>query len=81
MARPKERKPQKGGRYPGVHGKTLDFIEHKFDEGNLYLHIRFRDQTEVSFVLGAKLVLKEADLSDISTGDYKLIQEYKAYEE
>jgi len=81
MARRKNRKPQQGKKYPGVHGKILDFIEHKVDEGNFYLHIRFMDKTEVSFVLGAKLVLKEADLSDISTGDYMLIREYKAYEE
>lgn len=76
------RRKQPGRRlYRGIRGKTLDFIEHKCEGDVIYLHIRFTDKTEVSFVLGSKPLIKEADLSDISTGDYRLIREYIAYEE
>jgi hypothetical protein len=78
---PHARKTERGKQYSGVRGKVVDFIEHQFEEGMLFIHVRFTDKTEVSFTLGCRLYIKEADLSDISTGDYKLIKEYVAYEE
>jgi len=78
---PHARKRQCGRQYPGVRGKVVDFIDHQFEEGMLFIHVRFTDKTEVSFTLGCRLYIKEADLSDISTGDYKLLTEYVAYEE
>ena len=72
---------ERGKQYPGVGGKVVDFIEHQFEEGLLYIHVRFTDKTEVSFTLGSRLHIKKADLSDISTGNYKLIKQYVAYEE
>lgn len=68
----KRRRP----RYYEVHGKVVDFVETKFEEGLLYLHIRFVDKTEMSFALGSQVSIRHADLSDISTGNYKTIKEY-----
>jgi hypothetical protein len=79
-AKPHPRKTVRGKQYPGVRGKVVDFLEHAFEENQLYIHVRFMDKTEVTFILGSRLVLAGADLSDISTGDYKLIQEYVPYE-
>jgi hypothetical protein len=31
--------------YPGVHGKVVDRVEHKFEEGLLFIDIRFVDKT------------------------------------
>jgi hypothetical protein len=78
---PRTGQRKRGKQYPGVRGKVVNFIEHQFEEGMLFIHVRFMDKTEVSFTLGCRLYIKEADLSDISTGDYKLLKEYVAYEE
>lgn len=77
----KKRKMPGHRQYPGVKGKIVDWIAHKFEEGRLYIHIRFRDKTEVTFTLGSSLQIRAADLSDISTGDFKLIREYFRYVE
>ena len=61
--------PEQGGRYQGVRGKIVAWIEHKFDEDLLYIHVRFLDQTEVAFTLGSRLEIIEADLTDWKTGD------------
>ena len=31
--------------YPGVNGKVVDRVEHKFEEGLLFIDIRFVDKT------------------------------------
>jgi hypothetical protein len=72
---------ERGRQYPSVKGKVVDWIEHKFEEGRLYIHVRFQDKTEVTFTLGSRLQIIEADLSDISTGDFKPIREYIRYAE
>ena len=61
--------PERGRQYPGVKGKVVDWIEHKFEEGMLYIHVRFQDKTEVTFTVGSRLQIIEADLSDWKTGD------------
>ena len=77
---PSRRKLAGGGKqYPGIHGKVVDFIDHKFEEDLLYIHVRFMDKTEVTFTLGSRLVIKEANLSDISTGNLKPLRTYVAY--
>ena len=38
---------QRGKQYPGVHGKVVDFVDHGWGEGMLYIHVRFMDKTEV----------------------------------
>ena len=65
----KPKVPKRGRQYLGVKGKVVDWIEHTFEEERLYIHVRFLDQTEVAFTLGARLEIIEADLTDWKTGD------------
>jgi hypothetical protein len=43
LTSPDSRSFTPGRRYPGLHGKVVDWVEHKFEEGLLYLHVRFTD--------------------------------------
>lgn len=38
-----------GARYRGLQGKVVDWVEHQFEEGVLYIQVRFRDKTELSW--------------------------------
>ena len=35
--------------YPGVRGKVVDWVEHRFEDGTLYIHVRFKDRTELTY--------------------------------
>lgn len=61
-------------RYPGVHGKVVDWAEHVFEEGMLYVRVRFTDKTELCWVLQTAHVILEADLSDWKTGNCKQLK-------
>ena len=61
---------QRGKQYPGVHGKAVDFIDHGWGEGALYIHVRFMDKTEVCWQLTAHLTIKVANLSDWKRGQF-----------
>jgi hypothetical protein len=63
--------PKPGKQYPGVHGKIVDWAEHVFEEGMMYVRVRFTDQTELCWVMQTAHVLREADLSDWKTGNCK----------
>jgi hypothetical protein len=39
--------PRPGKQYPGVHGKIVDWAEHVFEEGMMYVRVRFTDKTEL----------------------------------
>ena len=69
-------KPRPGKQYPGVHGKVVDWAEHIFEEGMLYLRVRFADQTELCWSLQTAHVIVEADLSDWRSGDFKQLAVY-----
>jgi hypothetical protein len=60
-----------GRHYRGVQGKVVEWVEHKFEEGMLYIHIRFADKTELSWRIVARMVIEEADLADWTSGDFK----------
>jgi hypothetical protein len=60
----------------GVRGKVVDRIEHQFEDGRLYLHVCFRDKTEVSSAFSSRLAIEEAMLTDMSTGNSKPLKEY-----
>lgn len=66
----------RGKRYPGLHGKVVDWVEHEFAEGSLYIHVRFQDSTELTYTVGCRLFIEEAVLGDISTGNYKVVRKY-----
>jgi len=65
-----------GKRYPGLKGKVVDWAEHVFEEGMLYVRVRFTDQTELCWVLQTAHVILEADLGDWKTGDFKQLAVY-----
>jgi hypothetical protein len=68
--------PRPGKQYPGVHGKIVDWAEHVFEEGMMYVRVRFTDKTELCWTLQTAHVLRESDLSDWKTGDCKQLKIY-----
>jgi hypothetical protein len=63
--------PRPRKQYPEVHSKIVDWAEHAFEEGMMYVRVRFTDQTELCWVLQTAHVLRESGLSDWKTGDCK----------
>ncbi len=49
---------------------------HEFEEGTLYIHVRFQDRTELTYTLGCRLFIEEAVLGDLSTGNYETVRQY-----
>ena len=72
--------PTPGKQYPGVHGKIVDWAEHVFEEGMMYVRVRFTDKTELCWTLQTAHVIREADLSDWKTGDFKQLKLYAVNE-
>jgi hypothetical protein len=70
-ASPNSRSSPPVRRYPGVHGKVVDWVEHKFEEGLLYLHVRFTDKTELCWRISTRMTIEEADLSNWKSGDFE----------
>jgi hypothetical protein len=62
--------------YPGLHGKVVDWAEHNFEEGMLFIHVRFTDQTELCWTIRTASVIQVADLSDWKTGDFQELRVY-----
>jgi hypothetical protein len=60
-----------GKQYSGVKGKVVAWAEHIFEEGMLYVRVRFTDHSELCWVLQTAHVILEADLTDWKTGDGK----------
>ena len=54
--------PKPGTQYPGVHGKIVDWAEHVFEEGMMYVRVRFTDQTELCWTLQSAHVLRESEV-------------------
>jgi hypothetical protein len=67
----KSETPRPDKRYPGLRGKVVAWAEHLFEEGMLYVRVRFTDQTELCWVLQTAHVILEADLTDWKTGNGK----------
>jgi len=63
-------------RYPELHGKTLDFVSHAVEEQVLFISIRFTDGTDFSLHFACEMLIEGADLSDVRTGNFRLIREY-----
>jgi hypothetical protein len=66
----------RGRQYPGLHGKVVDWVEHEFTDGNLYIHVRFHDRTELTYTIASRLEIEEAVIGDISTGNYKVVERF-----
>jgi hypothetical protein len=63
-----------GARYGGLQGKVVDWVEHQFEEGVLYIHVRFTDKTELSWRVSTRMTIEEADLADWTSGDFKQLR-------
>lgn len=63
-------------KYREIHGKTVDWVSYSFEDGSLYIAIRFKDKTDFSLRFSPQIVTDGIDLSDMSSGNFKLIREY-----
>ena len=72
----KKRHERLRNRYREIHGKIVDWVSHSFEEGSLYLTIRFMDNTDFSLQFSPAILTDTIDLSDIGTGNFKMIREY-----
>ena len=63
-----------GQRYRGLRGKVVDSVEHEFEEGILYVHIRFTDKTELCWRIAARMTIEQVDLSDWKSGNFKQLR-------
>ncbi|MFZ0581896.1 MAG: hypothetical protein WAN72_03060 [Candidatus Acidiferrales bacterium] len=67
------REVMQGKQYPGITGKVVHWADHAFEEGILYVRIRFTDNTELCWRITSSTLLEEADLSDWKTGNFRQI--------
>jgi hypothetical protein len=67
------RKLVQGKQYSGIRGKIVDFADHKFEEGSLFIRVRFTDKTELCWTIQTATVIAEADLCDWETGNQRLL--------
>jgi hypothetical protein len=63
----------RGRQYPGIQGKVVEFADHAFEEGTLYIRVRFTDKTELCWRIISATQIEEADLSDWKTGNFRQI--------
>jgi len=45
-----------------------------FEEGLLYIHIRFTDKTEISWRIATRITIEESDLADWTSSDFKQLR-------
>jgi hypothetical protein len=72
----KKRHGRLRNRYQEIHKKTVDWVSHSVEEGSVYVCIRFMDKTEFSLQFSPQILTDGIDLSDMSTGNFKMIREY-----
>ena len=63
-------------RYRAVHGKVVDWVDHAFEDGDLFVSIRFQEKTDVGLVFRPKIVTDEISLYDVRTGNFRLVRQY-----
>ena len=63
-----------GRRYRGVQGKVVHWVERMFEEGLLYIQVRFTDKTELSWQIATRMTIEESDLADWTSGDFKQLR-------
>lgn len=62
---------ESGREFSGLKGKVVKRVEiGKGEDRDLYIHVRFRDETELCFWLTSRIVIEEADLGDWKSGDF-----------
>jgi hypothetical protein len=63
-------------KYSEVRGRRLDWIDFSFNDGLLYVGVRFMDGTYFSLVFGSQIVTDLIEFSDMSTGDDVILKTY-----
>lgn len=63
-------------KHPEIHGKIVDWISHSVEDNSLYVTVRFKDKTQFSLSFNPQIATHSVDLSDMSTGDFKMIRQY-----
>ena len=63
-----------GRRYRGVQGKVVHWVEHSFEEGLLYINVRFTDKTELCWRIATRMTIEESDLADWTSGDFQQLR-------
>jgi hypothetical protein len=66
--------PKRPNPYGGLRGKVVDRVEHEFEEGLLYVHVRFTDKTELCWRIAARMTIERADISDWKTGNLEQLR-------
>lgn len=72
----KQRQDRLRNRYREIHKKIVDWVSHSVEEGSVYVCIRFMDKTEFSLQFSPQIQTDSIDLSDMTTGNFKMIREY-----
>jgi len=72
----KQRHDRLRNRYREIHKKVVDWVSDSVEEGSVYVCIRFMDKTEFSLQFSPQILTDSIDLSDMSTGNFKMIREY-----
>ena len=63
-------------RYKAVRGKRVDWIDHRFEEGWLYISVRFMDGTDFCLQFSPTIDTEGIEYSDMSSGDEVILREY-----
>jgi hypothetical protein len=63
-----------GRQYSGLQGRVVERVEHRFEEGLLYIHLRFADKTELCWRIATRITIEEGDLSDWKSGDFEQLR-------
>jgi hypothetical protein len=73
-------RPDRAQMYREVRGKIVDQVEHEFEEGILFLHVRFTDNTELCWRITTGVTIEKADLADWKTGNLKRLKIFVHHE-
>ena len=63
-------------RYKEIRGKKVDWLDHDYEEGFLYVGIRFTDGTYFSLQFSPQVVTEGIEFSDMSSGDDEILKVY-----
>src|SRR5437899_11190276 len=63
-------------RYKEIRGKKVDWVEHHYEEGRLYVGVRFADGTYFSLQFSPQIVTEGIEFLDIRSGDEKILRTY-----
>lgn len=63
-------------RYKEVRGKSVDWISHNYEEGLLYVGIRFMDGHYFSLSFSPQIMTEGIEFSDMSSGDDEILKVY-----